>query len=86
MNSFVRFDGVDQNDLDELKQLKVPIPTNEKDRLQTLRETRLLDSEKNEGDYGRYVSLAARLFIVSSSIKLLIGFKLIDSELNFHHI
>jgi hypothetical protein len=64
MNSFVRFDGMDQDDVNRLKELKVPIPGNEKDRLKTLRETRLLDTESNEGDYGRYVNLAARLFKV----------------------
>ncbi len=52
---------LEDGDLDKLEQLQVPIPNCECERLKTLRETNLMGSNVNEGDFGRYVNLAARL-------------------------
>ena len=53
-------------DLCALQKLTVPVPKQEVTRLKLLRETNLLDSAVNEGDYQRFTSLASRVFKVSS--------------------
>jgi hypothetical protein len=57
---------LNRDDLHELQNVSVPVPTCECERLRLVRETRLLDTTTNEGDYGRFVNLAARLFKVFS--------------------
>ncbi len=58
---------LEHGDLENLEELQVPIPNCECERLKTLRETNLLGSNVNEGDFGRYVNLAARLCKVCNS-------------------
>ncbi len=53
-----------EQDLSALQRLNVPVPTCECERIGLLRESHLLDSEVNEGDYARYTNLAARIFKV----------------------
>jgi hypothetical protein len=50
------------DDCEALRKLTVPIPQGELQRLQFLRETQLLDSVENEGDFARFTSLACRVF------------------------
>ena len=47
-----------------LKNIKVPIPQNENNRLKYLREAKIFDSDENDAEYDRYTSLASRIFKV----------------------
>ncbi len=42
------------------------IPLCDREKIMLVRETKLLDSQVNEGDFGRYTNLAARMLKVST--------------------
>lgn len=48
-----------------LSKLLVPIPSNEAKRIETLRQSKLLENDSNETGFNRFTSLASRLFDVS---------------------
>lgn len=47
-----------------LSKLLVPIPSNEAKRIETLRQSKLLENDSNETGFNRFTSLASRLFDV----------------------
>lgn len=49
-----------------LDSLRVPIPSNEAKRIETLRRSKILDEELRGAPFDRFTSLATRLFGVSS--------------------
>lgn len=44
--------------------LQVPVPENEADRIKVLRQSNLLDSDRDDGVFDRFTALAQRLFKV----------------------
>jgi len=56
----------DQFLVDDIIEMKVPIPKNEALRLEAIRQTFLLDSGDHDELFDRYVSLASRYFKVIS--------------------
>ena len=54
-----------ESDVVLLKEVTVPIPSNEGQRLQVLRQSKLLDSDPNDAEFDRITSLASRLFKVA---------------------
>ncbi|RYG96524.1 hypothetical protein EON65_54280 [archaeon] len=48
-----------------LENLRVPIPSNEAKRIETLRRSKILDEELRGAPFDRFTSLATRLFDVS---------------------
>jgi hypothetical protein len=57
-----------------LNQLSVPIPNDEVERIQVLRQTKLLDSDSNEESFDRFTMLAKRLMNVSTQLHLILVF------------
>ena len=49
-----------------LSNLRVPVPHNEQKRIETLRQSKLLDNATQETGFHRFTSLATRLFNVST--------------------
>ena len=63
-------DDFDLTDHDKLKlknEITVPLPIDEKKRLEFLREAKIFDTDENEEPYDRYTTLAARIFEVMRS-------------------
>lgn len=62
--------GVETNwtseDRFHIANLTVPVPSNEQKRIEVLRKSKLLDITTNDTGFGRFTSLASRLFNVSS--------------------
>ena len=52
------------SELERLSRLTCPIPYNEEERIQALRQTELLDSDGDDPMFDRFASLARRLFKV----------------------
>ena len=63
------------NDLARLHQSKVPIPENEAERIFTLRQTELLDSDRDDPLFDRFTALAQRLFDVPIALVSLVDIK-----------
>jgi len=55
-----------KQDLEKLRTVTVPIPSNENSRLLILRQTNLLDSEIVDPTYDRFTSFCQRIFKVLS--------------------
>ena len=60
------------NDLERLARAHGPIPHNESERIFTLRETELLDSDGDDPMFDRFASLAKRLFKVPIALVTLV--------------
>lgn len=63
------------NDLARLHQSKVPIPENEAERIFALRQTELLDSDRDDPMFDRFTALAQRLFNVPIALVSLVDIK-----------
>ena len=63
------------NDLARLHQSKVPIPENEAERIFALRQTELLDSDRDDPMFDRFTALAQRLFDVPIALVSLVDIK-----------
>lgn len=55
---------LNEEDKQKLSTLHVPIPIKEDDRLNVLRQTKLLDSNTHEECFDRYTRLCSRIFQV----------------------
>jgi hypothetical protein len=51
-----------------LEHLRVPVPSNEVKRIETLRRSKILDEELRGAPFDRFTSLAARIFGVSFNL------------------
>jgi hypothetical protein len=56
--------GLSETDIKCISELVCPVPENEVERLMTLRETGLLDSNPADPIFDRYTSLCKRIFEV----------------------
>lgn len=56
--------GLSPADENKISSLTVPVPDNEFDRIKILRQANLLDTNKEDGIYDRFTSLAKRIFNV----------------------
>lgn len=68
------FEGYELQETDKqiLDKLVVPVPAEESKRLEIVRQTDLLDSNKSDGGFDRISSLVMRLFEVKSSVLILV--------------
>lgn len=73
---------ISAHDIAELSNLKVPISEGETERLVVLRQTGLLDSDEDDISFDRFISLAQRIFNVSSYCTFE-NFSKIQSFLNY---
>lgn len=55
-----------ERDVEQLRNLKVPLNNDEGDRIVVLRQTQLLDSDFSEVEYDRYTTMGARIFQVTA--------------------
>jgi len=54
--------GLNESDRCKVKSVNIPIPINERRRLEILRQTGLLDSDNQDPQYDRFTSMAKRIF------------------------
>lgn len=60
--------GLTSTDQALLAGLKVPVPSNENERIKVLRQTHLLNSDAEEATFDRFTALARRIFKVKHAI------------------
>jgi hypothetical protein len=72
---------ISQTDMDILEEVTASIPFNEGKRLKILKETGLINSDRNDPNFDCYTSLAKRLFhVISYFIQLIILSKHINTN------